>query len=405
MRIQHALVVLVCASLACGEATGPTAGGLQILTAPSASAVATQPLQTQPIIQATDAAGNPMAISGLVVTANIQGTGGFVLSGGTATTDATGAAVFETLTLGSRTEGGVVALRFSAPGIPSVTTDIDLSCEVKSLFLGIGITDALVNGDCVRQSGSTIGSRFHWYDLTVPAGVRAIRVTDTTSTFLPVVVLRGPNEPVRFIGQGALQNPALSFRVLVPAGVFRVLATSGQPDTVGTFKLKIDAIPEADNTCEGYQFHSPLNTNQTLLAECSDANFGVLKDFSFTLASGASIATTLTSSAFTGWLSIWRVLPDGLLQFETEQIATGTTASINFTNATTTPQIYVAIVGSENGTQTGDFNLQATITNPAASVGQTLPFVVPVTPNRSRASPGATNRSQTRLTSRAAFHK
>jgi hypothetical protein len=369
MRIQYALVALVCASLACGDATGPTAGGLQILTAPSASAVATEPLETQPIIQATDASGNAMAIAGIVVTANIQGTGGFVLSGGTATTDATGAAVFETLTLGSRTEGGVVSLRFSAPGIPSVTTDIDLSCEVRSLFLGIQINDALVNGDCVRQSGSTIGSRFHWYDLTIPAGVKAIRVTDTTTSFAPVVVLRGPNEPLRFIGVGALEgNNSLSFRVLVPEGVQRVLATSNQPDTVGTFKLKIEAIPEADNTCEGYQFHSPLNTNQALLSECSDTQLGIIKNFGFILSPGASIAATLTSSAFTGRLSIWRDVGNNFIELQVEQVATGGTASVNATNATTTPQFYYIFVGSEDGTQTGDFNLQATITNPASAV-------------------------------------
>jgi hypothetical protein len=96
------------------------ASQLAITTQPSDSAANGAAFARQPVVQLRDASGNPVAQSGVTVTATIA-TGGGALGGTTtATTDATGAATFTDLaitgTIGNRT------LRLSATGLSAVTS-------------------------------------------------------------------------------------------------------------------------------------------------------------------------------------------------------------------------------------------------------------------------------------------
>ena len=96
------------------------ANKLAITTQPSAAARNDVAFPTQPVIQVTDAGGNPVSTAGIVITADIA-TGGGTLGGTlTATTNGAGVATFSNLkvtgTIGTRT------LSFTAPSLAPVTS-------------------------------------------------------------------------------------------------------------------------------------------------------------------------------------------------------------------------------------------------------------------------------------------
>jgi hypothetical protein len=94
--------------------------GLTVATEPSTSVRNDQPLARQSEIQLVDSSSNPVAISGVTVTAAIASGGGTLLGTLTATTNGSGLATFTDL----RIQGllGVRTLGFSASGLTGATS-------------------------------------------------------------------------------------------------------------------------------------------------------------------------------------------------------------------------------------------------------------------------------------------
>jgi len=108
--------------LACGGSDSGTAPAvparLGLLTEPAATAAAGIALTTQPIVQVGDAAGVPISVRGLLVTASL-GSGTGTLTGATGVrTDGDGRAAFQDLTLTGPT--GPRTIRFSSSGLSAV---------------------------------------------------------------------------------------------------------------------------------------------------------------------------------------------------------------------------------------------------------------------------------------------
>ena len=101
---------------------------LSITTQPTSSAQNGVPLSQQPAIQLRDAAGNPVAQAGVVVSA-VLATGSGTLGGATsATTGASGLAAFQSLAING--VAGVYTLRFTSAGLTAVVS--------ASIVLGAG---------------------------------------------------------------------------------------------------------------------------------------------------------------------------------------------------------------------------------------------------------------------------
>jgi hypothetical protein len=97
-----------------------TASKLVITTPPSSTAQSGAPLAQQPVVQVTDAAGNPVAQAGITVEASIA-SGGGTLSGTTSVvTDAEGRGVFTDLTISGA--AGTRTLSFTAAGLATATS-------------------------------------------------------------------------------------------------------------------------------------------------------------------------------------------------------------------------------------------------------------------------------------------
>jgi hypothetical protein len=96
------------------------AAALTITTQPSATATSGAPLVQQPVIQVRDVGGNPVAKSGIEVTAVLNGAGASLGGVRTATTNAEGVATFTSLALTG--PAGTYTLLFAAPSLTSVTS-------------------------------------------------------------------------------------------------------------------------------------------------------------------------------------------------------------------------------------------------------------------------------------------
>ena len=137
--------------------TAGTATMLGLVTAPSVAAASGVPLGVQPTIQIRDANGNPVAVGGSTITAQItSGSGG--LTNSQATTNASGLATFSGLTITGVT--GPFTLQFGQSGYTSVSTSpITLTAGAASQ-LGMAVQpSASVQGGSLFPTQPTIQVR------------------------------------------------------------------------------------------------------------------------------------------------------------------------------------------------------------------------------------------------------
>ena len=118
---------------AVGTVSRPAA--LTIVTQPPSSVRNGEIFAPQPVIQVRDAAGNPAATPGIVVTAQLSDGGGELLGTRQVTTDASGRATFTDLAIAG-TEGGR-RLVFTAPGYAGVTSTV---VQVRAIATATTIT-------------------------------------------------------------------------------------------------------------------------------------------------------------------------------------------------------------------------------------------------------------------------
>jgi hypothetical protein len=318
-------------------------------------------LITQPILQAADASGNPLAAAGVVVTANITTGDGKVVDGATATTDANGIAAFQRLTLGA-TNGvaGAVTLSFDSPGLKPVTSQVTLACSLQTVGVDATVADSLSAGDCTRNAGFL----FKQYTVNVALPTKALRLRNS-APFVSTLLVKGPNEPSLYLGGTNVTGPT-SFKALVPPGNTRIISTSLNAGATGPFTLTVNAVAEDEVTCEYIVIQTPVATNQSVRADCNDSDGNHGDFFLFDLAPGGSISASVTSSAFTPFIAIWKYFTNATAP-ETSALATGSSAQLSFTNATTATAFYYVFVGSSDGAGTGAYSLNATLANPVSA--------------------------------------
>jgi hypothetical protein len=128
------------------------AATLFIAIQPSSSAQSGVALSQQPAIQLRDASGNPVAQSGVVITAAIASGTGALGGATTATTNSAGLAQFSSLAVNGAS--GTYTLRFSATGLTSTVSG--------PIVLGAGAPTALgitVQPPAAATSGATFGQQ------------------------------------------------------------------------------------------------------------------------------------------------------------------------------------------------------------------------------------------------------
>jgi VCBS repeat-containing protein len=157
---------------ATGTAGAPS--GLAILTQPSGSAQNGVPFARQPVVQLRDGRGNDVATSGIVITAQLSGSGGELIGTRQRATDANGRASFTDLAISGAT--GRRTLVFTASGYAGATsTPVDVSAIATTTTITSDLPDPSVAGSTftvefrVTSSGPT------------PTGTVTVTVPDGTA--------------------------------------------------------------------------------------------------------------------------------------------------------------------------------------------------------------------------------
>ena len=127
------------------------------LAKPAALSLETQPLggvnalalATQPVVQLLDQGRAPISTAGITITA-VSGRTDVVLSGNTAVTDATGRAIFKTLSLTGIM--GDIALTFTAPRLEGITSgNLVLAAGVATKLVSDTTLEAVATGKAFDQ--------------------------------------------------------------------------------------------------------------------------------------------------------------------------------------------------------------------------------------------------------------
>jgi Big-like domain-containing protein len=122
--------LLALSALACWNEPNEHAAMLVLTSAPSGWAQNRVTLPREPVVQLTDADGNPVKQAGTDVTVAITAGQGVLVGPMTVRTDTSGAATFEDLSLAG--EVGVKTLTFSAPGLLGAKSTINLIAGVAA---------------------------------------------------------------------------------------------------------------------------------------------------------------------------------------------------------------------------------------------------------------------------------
>ena len=121
---------------------------LSLVTQPSGGANAVA-LETQPVVQLLDQRGASISTAGITITA-VSGRTDVVLSGNTAVTDATGRAIFKTLSLTGIM--GDITLTFTASGLEGITSDkFVLAAGAATQLVISSTTGSVVSGKAFDQ--------------------------------------------------------------------------------------------------------------------------------------------------------------------------------------------------------------------------------------------------------------
>lgn len=275
---------------------------LRLTTPPSPIAETMVPLPQQPVLQAVDAYGNPTQAA-LVVSAVVTQGPGNVAAGGTAATDAQGIARFTGLTLGAvGGRVGPLTLQFSAPGVNPATSNLELRCHLLPLTLGQPVTRSLTTGDCTWTGFSD------WYVNRFEiqtTGVTAVQLTQD-GNFQSRLSYRYAIEPGTdwYDGLSQANSNRVSFKVFLPPGRNRVIASSHSPGATGTYTLVGIATSLDISSCEFPRTAGPITVTQRLtIGDCVVAGF--FEDYLiFTLRPDASVTASMTTSQFVPQISI-----------------------------------------------------------------------------------------------------
>ena len=237
-------------------ATVGVAAKLAIITQPSASGQSGIPLETQPVIQLQDAFGNDVAQSGRGITAGV--TGGSV-TGGTASTDATGKATFSSLAVvGSA--GQSFPITFSSGLLIPVTSEAVTLGAGDAAKLAFIVTPSVsvqagvpwiqqpklqlldAGGNPVNIDRVNVAANVSFGGDTL-GGTKNVLTDNGVATFtdLSVEGNAGPRT-IRF-RIGGVSNSAIFFDLTVVAGPASKISAASDPSQTGTAGAAVGEPP------------------------------------------------------------------------------------------------------------------------------------------------------------------
>ncbi len=297
-----AVCAVVALQISCGGDSSGPGDVASSMTANSSVTVNSPPgsqVSERPSVVVYDQTGNPM--SGVTVTFTAGGGGS--VAGGSQVTNAQGVATVGGWTLG--TTVGSYTLVASAANLTPVTftaSTVDPCIGLTPLNFGTSANGTLSTSDCQLADGSFID----FFSTTVPAAGTYV-FTQTASTIDSFLVLFGSTGVVIGVNDDlsdATRNSAV--KAILPAGDYRLGATSWAASEVGTYTLTSASSATGITNCEDVFLARGSNTAQQLqTTDCAISSTVVADDYFVFIENGQSITVTMASSAFNTTLELW----------------------------------------------------------------------------------------------------
>jgi len=329
-----------------GDASGPGKQAANIIAHSSTTLTGSPGTQVTelPSVLVSDASGHPLA--GTPVTFTVTGGGGTV-TGGSATSDASGIATVGSWTLG--TGAGANTLSAVSGSLPPVKfTD----CATATHTLGTTVDNQLSLTDCQLSDGSFVD----FYTVTIPtSGTYIFNQTstafDTYLAFLtPANGLIGINDD--FGSNGSSDSRV---KVIVPAGSYVIGANSYYPNATGNYSLASAESTEPVSNCEDVFVQKGIGTPQSLqTTDCSTVGF-YSDEYVIFLSAGQAITVGMTSSVLDSYLEIRPNGSSSVLVSNDNVNANTKDAQVAFTAPTA--GFYIIAAASTVAGTTGDYTL------------------------------------------------
>ena len=326
-----------------GDASGPgkqaaniTANSSTTVTAPSGAQVT-----ELPSVLVADASGRPLA--GAPVTFTVTSGGGTV-TGGSATSDASGIATVGSWTLGAGS--GANTLSATTGSLPGVTFT---ACATATHALGSTSDSQLSSTDCQLSNGSFVD----FYTVTIPtSGTYIFSQTSTAfDTYLAFLtsasVLIGINDD--------FGNSDSRVKIIVPAGSYIIGALSFDPNVTGNYSLASTGSADQVSNCEDVFVQKGISTPQSLqTTDCSTVGF-YSDEYVIFMTSGQAITVGMTSSVVDSYLEIRPNGSSAVLVSNDNVNANTKDAQVALTAPAT--GFYIIAAASKTAGTTGDYTL------------------------------------------------
>lgn len=318
----------------------------------SAAAGATVPIP--PAVLVKDANGN--VTSGVTVTFTV-GQGGGVVTGATATSNASGIATAGSWQLGA---GGPNTLIAAAAGTPSVTFQANAivtdKCTIRTAHtLGSTTSGVLETDDCKFSDGSFVD----FFSTSLPqANGYLFGESAGFHTYLDVALADG----TVIAESGNSTQTTSSIKALLPAGTYLLGASSYGPGITGSYTVS-SQVTSADNAkCEVVFVVRNVTTNQNIAPDCGGTGSGgqpIYADiFYILLRAGESITIDMMSTAVDAYLELRYINSTSdapPVAQNDDHDATTKDAQLTFTASRT--DYYAIVARTAVGSQTGAYTL------------------------------------------------
>lgn len=312
-------------------------------------------------VRVTDAYNNGKPGTG--VTFTVTAGGGSINGSATSSTDVDGYALFGGWILGPNP--GPNSLTATASGVGSVTlTAIAVAneCSLDAVHT-IGATNSgdLALSDCVLDSGELID--YYGVQVAAPSSVEFRQSSSAFDAYLFVMTSDGFSLAEDDDDE---DSPDPRMKVLMPAGSYRVGASSFAISRTGSYTISSSVKTESEENCEDVFLVNGITTSQTIATtDCvSSVNSTLHADvFVAKLRGGTAIRFKMSSTAVDSYLELYR-LSTGLVATNDNISASTTDAEIVYTPPE--DEYFFIVARTAVGSQTGAYSLAVANANASA---------------------------------------
>ena len=315
------------------------------------------PVAVAPAVTVKDANGNPK--SGVVVTFAVA-TGGGSITGGTATSNASGVATVGSWTLGPNP--GLNTLTASAPGLATVTfaaSAINVLCTVPTPHaLGATTPGDLATNDCQLTDGTFID----FFSTTLgEANAYLFRQAAGFDTYLYLTAPDGSVLGENDDESGTSTNS--SIKALLPPGSYLLGASSFDAAVTGSYSVSSSTTPTAVTGCELVFIVKNVSTTQNVettdcLASTPPAAAIYADAYFIFLRAGQSMTVAMNSTVVDAFINLVRLNNDGtVVQIASNDNKDATTKDAQLTYTATANAYYVIFARTGVSAQTGAYTL------------------------------------------------